>query len=299
MTPINSNPSSSVSNLKRKADPIHPSEKTSRKISKHEDNVAASMSHWENLEEGIREHAYLRIQIFHAVATKLEGWAKRSNGTVTDVDVRVGRATKQDGQGTREMHAAHANAAAGLRDDLKERYIKQIVGEGVTPVKAAFFSRIRNMQSDDLENLKQHQFNETYVREAVEKIWPGNSALSGTDFEDQINATDRLPRALNLGCDLTLEKAIRPFVADLMKQVMQGGLTPKQATDQYVQAIQTHFAAKIEEITEKLKGLKASTPINSEEIKKWETQLSYHQNEMNGTIPLEYDQKDCKKTIQF
>lgn len=277
-------------NLKRKADvhrEIEP--KIGRKITRYEQNLAPSVSKVKNLADGIREHAYLRIQMFYAVALKLEGVAKRTNRSSTNVKVWVGRATKQDGQGTRSEHAAHSNAAAGLRDDLKEHYIQQIIEQGMTPVKASALRRIRNMSRDDLDKLQKNHTNEKFVRDVMELVWPGNSVIAYTEFEDQINATDKLPRMLNLGCDLTLEKAIRPYIAELMMLVMKGELDPRKAADLYTEAIQNHFAIKLDEITNQIKTLKNAEMLDVEALKKWEEQLFFHQMQMNGTNSLNYD----------
>lgn len=285
-----------ILNLKKKENAQHLIEgKTSRRISRYEDNKAASVSEIKDLGAGIREHAHMRLQLFYAEAMLIAGVAKRTNGTTTDIDVWVGRATKQDGQGDRKNHAAHSNAASGRRDDLKEHYIQQIVDEGVTPVKSQVLSRIRHMPTPEKERLQQNHSNEALVRAAIEKIWTGNSVISNTEFEDQLNATDKLPRNLNLGCDLVLEKAIRPLVADLMMQVMKGIITPRDATDRYTTAIQDHFAEKLKEIKHKLKELKKADMLDVESIKKAENQQFYHQNEMNGTNTLDYNAFDGKK----
>lgn len=271
-----------------------------RIIHSHEQNLAASVSEVKDLPDGIREHAHLRIQMFYAVAIQVLGVAKRTNGDVTDIKVWVGRATKQDGQGTREEHAAHSNAAAGLSDDLKENYIKQIIDDGITPVKAGVLSRIRNLSADELIELHENHTDEEFVQDVIDRVWPGNSAISGTELEDQINATDRLPRSLNLGCDLLLEKSIRPYIAELMTRVMKGEIEPREATDLYVKAIQDHFASKLEEIGGKIEILKKEDKKDTFAIEKLEKQQLFHQTQMNGTNPLDYDLIDGpKKKLQF
>lgn len=263
--------------------------KKSRTISPYEDNKAASVSEIKDLPEGIKEHAHLRIQIFYAVALKVEGIAKRTNGDVTDVTVWVGRATKQDGQGTRKEHAAHANSAAGLSDNLYSHYIEQIVNDGITPIKARVLSNIKNMSAEELKALQENHQDKSFVQMAIHRIWDGSSAISGTEFEDQINATDKLPSSLNLGCDLCLEKAIRPYFAELIMQVMKGELDPINATDLYTAAVQKHLEGRIIEITEKITELKSASSVDADVIKRLEQQLFYHQNELAGTKTLDYE----------
>lgn len=283
--------------LKRK--PIYIEPVTSRKVARYEENKAPSVSEVKNLSEGIFEHAHLRVQIFHAVAMKLNGVAMRTNRSPAKVNVWVGRATKQDGQGTRQEHAAHSNAAAGLRDDLKEHYIKQILDNGVTPIKADVLTRIRNISTQDLDVLHSNHMDEELVRQVIELAWPGNSVISDTELEDQINATNKLPRNLNLGCDLTLEKSIRPYVAELMTLIMKGELDPRAATNLYVQAIENHFVERLEAITHHLNELKKADPLDVQAIKRWEDQFFYHQTELNGTQALDYDLFEGKKKLDF
>lgn len=298
MSPLNPSKSPYKHNLKRKAESDFVF-KTGRKISRYEDNLAPSVSKVTDLVEGILEHAHLRLQIFFAVASELEGVAKRTNGDTTDVKVWIGQAIKQDGQGTRQEHAAHSNAASGQSDNLKEHYIKQIVDEGITPVKANVLSRIRNMPDSVLAKLQKNHVDEEFVRNCIEMNWQGNSVIADTELEDKINATDKLPRALNLGCDLVLEKAIRPIVAELMTKVMKGELTPIDASNLYTSAIQDHFFTQLKKITSQIKELKKTTPLDIRALKRAEDQLFYHQTEMNGTRKVDYNHMSCKKKLMF
>ena len=282
-----------ISKKKIQAKKIKP-KSTGRIISSYAANKAPSSSQVTNLVDGIREHAHLRLQIFYAVAIKVYGLAKRSNGDVTDIDVWVARATKQDGQGTKDEHAAHANTAAGLSDNLKSHYEKQIVKEGITPVKKRYLTQVRNLSNEDMTELQNKHADEKFVHEIIEKNWPGNSAISGTEFEDQINATDKLPRALNIGCDLTLEKAIRPYVASLIKGVMTEALGSREATDLYTKTIQEHLTARVKEINLKIATLKAAYILDAKELQKWENQLFYNKTELEGTVSLNYDMMDGK-----
>lgn len=298
MNPINSNQKPFQQNIKRKRNSDIGLNST-RRISRYEDNLAPSVSKVDNLAEGIMEHAHLRLQMFYAVACELQGYAKRTNGDITDVEVWVGRATKQDGQGTRQDHAAHSNAAAGLSDNLKKHYIEQIVADGLTPVKTNFLRCVRKMPLLLLDELQKNHTDEEHVRGIIELVWPGNSAIAETELEDKINATDKLPRNLNLGCDLTLEKAIRPLVAELITSVMKGELTSVKATDRYTDAIQVHFGLQLKKITNQIKELKKAEYLDLNALKRAEDQLFYHQTEMNGTNTLDYESMDCKKKLKF
>jgi hypothetical protein len=299
MQPVNSN--SNIPIQKRKlGDITNVVSKKKRVISSYVENKAPSVSKVNNLTDGIMEHAHLRLQMFYVVAIELAGVAKRTNGDITNINTWVGRATKQDGQGTRQEHAAHSNAAAGLSDDLKENYIQQIIDDGITPVKASFLSRIRKISDQDLVELHNNHTDSKFVRDIVDMVWQGNSAIAGTELEDQINATDKLPRSLNLQCDLPLEKSIRPYIAELMSSIMKGELEPRGATTLYTKAIQDHFEVKIKEISKKIKALKNEDMVDVQMIKKWEEQLFFHQTEMNGTNTLDYNLMDGpKRKIDF
>lgn len=230
-----------------------------------------------NLEEALAQHAYERVQRFAVRALYLWNRAVRTGGALTDVHTKVEHAKLQVGRSTIPgYHAAHSEAASGFSENLKENLINQVKKEGATtPVKEGIF-RLKGMSDEQMALLlaKPH-----LAEEVVEKFWPGTSLLDHTEVDVLLNATSCLPAAVNIGCDLRLEKTIRPLIAEINKKLMQGSLTPSDATEEYVQAIKKHFNNVISTLEEEIKNDELSA--NALERKK--RQIFYHKEELRGT----------------
>ena len=242
--------------------------------------AAPSTDTIDDLAVGIREHAHLRIQLFFIAALALYGKAERTNKSPSRVVVVVKRASMQVGQGTRENHAAHANASANLSDDLKEIYLAQIEKEGLTPKKTRLLSIAKKLPLDDLSLIKENHEDKAFVKKIIDHYWPHDSLLKGTNLEYILNSTDRLPAALNLVCDRHLEKEIRPKIAELFRKVMRGEVDPKTATSEYTKEIQNHFTEEIKDLEKKLVSLSTDDKLLN--------QLFYNKEELAGSIEINY-----------
>ncbi len=262
---FHSKPLENVTNLKK-----------SRQIISATKNNTPTVTHHDDLKEAITEHAHLRIQLFYLSAMALYKRALRSDGSVSDVHVKVTGATMQISQGNRENHAAHASAAASTVDNLKELIILQIQKEALTPLKSKLLSAM-GLSEQDLNAIDEKHEDIKFVRKMINTYWPHESLLAGSELELTLNTTNNLPAGLNLGCDLSLEKKIRPLIAEIIGLVMKGQLEPQQATLRYVTAVQEHFKEKITHIEKQL------LICPKEKLEKTKSQLFYHQNELAGS----------------
>ena len=268
---FHSKPLENVKNLSRK----------SRKIISATKNDTPTVTHHEDLKEAIIEHAHLRIQLFYLSAMALYKRALRSDGSVSDVKVRVTGATMQISQGNRENHAAHASAAASTVDNLKELIILQIQKEALTPLKSKLLSTM-GLSEQDLNTIDQKRDDIKFIKKMIDTHWPHESLLAGSVTELTLNTTNNLPASLNLGCDLSLEKKIRPLIAEIIALTLKGQLEPQEATLRYVTAVQEHFKEKIAHIQNQL------LICPKEKLEKMKKQLFYHQNELAGSQPIDF-----------
>lgn len=252
-----------------------------RKIISATKNDTPTVTHHEDLKEAITEHAHLRIQLFYLSAMALYKRALRSDKSVSDVKVKVTGATMQISQGNRENHAAHASAAASTVDNLKELIILQIQKEALTPLKSKLL-RTMGLSEVDLNTIDQKHNDIQFVKKMIDTYWPHESLLAGSELELTLNTTNYLPAGLNLGCDLSLEKKIRPLIAEIIGLVMKGQLEPQEATLRYVSAVQEHFKEKIAHIQNQL-------PIcPKEKLEKMKSQLFYHRHELEGSQSINF-----------
>ena len=239
-----------------------------------EKNLAPSVGFQKVTREHIKQHGYARSQLFFLSAALFYKKAECTGKPPLNVKVTIPGATMQVGQGDRDHHAAHPNASAGVSDNLKEAVIDYVSREGLTPKKRALL-RAKKFTADDLEKLQKNLFN---------KCWPEASLIKGIDLEYNLNMTHVLPRALNLGCDLVLEKAIRPDMAISYEKLTKGELDPRKATLDFIKATRAHFNTRISVLKNKLQ----SSSLTKEERRKYENQLFFHQAEFDGTVEIDF-----------
>lgn len=254
----------------------------SRQIISAAKNDTPTVTHETDLKEAITEHAHLRIQLFYLSAMALFERALRSNGEFSEVQVKVTGATMQISQGNKQNHAAHASAAASTVDNLKELIVLQIQEEALTPMKSKLLSTM-GLSDQDLKNIDQNHTDTKYVKNLIDTYWPHESLLTGSELELTLNTTNYLPGALNLGTDLSLEKKIRPLIAEMIQLVIRGQLDPMDATKAYIAAVREHFENKIKSIENQI--LSCSNP---EKLKKLNMQLFYHKNELEGSQSIDF-----------
>jgi hypothetical protein len=75
-----------------------------------------------NLEEVIKEHAYLRTQVFYQKAFSDFEREVESNGDLKPFTLAITEAPIQIGKGNKNFHAAHASTSAGLRCNDEENF---------------------------------------------------------------------------------------------------------------------------------------------------------------------------------
>lgn len=258
-----------------------PSNKRKREIKPA--HLAPSLTKVDRLDETIREHAFTRIQIFFVTSMAFYQRALRTSGAITQVSVNIRGAVMQVGQGNKENHAAHANAGAYVVDNLKENILKQIDENGLSPKKRKILKE-KGVSEENLKQIDKHHKNKQLVAKIVNHVWVHESLLRFTEIELLSNLTNQLPALLNLGCDLPLEKKIRPEMEKLYASCMKGEIKPEKATDALILIIQNHFKSKIEELKQSINSCK-----NPEKLKKLQENLRYHQLELEGSQTVDYD----------
>lgn len=237
------------------------------------------------------EHAAVRIQIFYIKAMAVYNFGKRSDGSIEeDLVVDVGHARKQGGQGSNGTHAAHADTAGGLFDNKRELIRSQILEENViTPKKRKIIQAVSRESEEDTEKDMGLLLssNKKIAKTAFNRIWPKlyaeESFFEASRLNDVANTTHELPAELNLQCDCALERAVRPHISEIFKDIMKGNISPEDATKLYVTMIKTYFIETIDKLKKHickmetyhaniidfdLKGLSKSTQKPCKDLKK-------------------------------
>lgn len=268
--------------------------KKGRIITKYEQNLAPSVKYVEDLKLGIMEHAHLRLQLFYITCGALYKKAVQSDGSILDVHVTIASAHKQDGQGDRAEHAAHANAAAGYCDDLMECYIEVIHLNGLTPIKTRVLKDIKNFPEEIIAELASNHKDAEFVESTIKLYWEKGSVLRGARIEHVLNATNKLPAALNLGCNRSLEGELRPLIAELYRLVLRGEMDPDKALEAYHRSIHLHFEDEIKSLEEKLEQI-----TDRLKIEKIQKQLFYNKTEKEGSSikGIQYLRKDFQADV--
>lgn len=226
--------------------------------------------------EMVIQHAYLRIQLLYIEAVARQGLGIRNDESKQEaLNVTVSHARKQGGEGSKGNHAAHANAASGLADNMRDLICSQIQKEKqVTPKKRnIILHAARNCTEKHLELLTSSDDMETIFNSIWPKRYAEESLLESSRFHNIANTTHELPAALNLQCDSPLEQVIRPDVATLFRKVMFNELTPQAATQEYVNMILVHFDNVIPEIMASIANIEKysaewSTTFHSDNLDK-------------------------------
>ncbi len=245
-------------------------------------HMAATVLEVKDLEMDIKQHAFERSQIFYMTGLFLYKTGCGTDGTIADVKVRIPGAIVQVGQGDHENDASHPNAASNIVDNWKEVALQQIVQKGITPKKRKLL-KTKGVTEAHLKAIDANHNDLKFVASLINNDWAAGTLFRYTEIEVLANKTNKLPRRLNRGCDLPLERKIRPFMAELYTSLIRGEVDPFNATDQLVKKIQGHFQERIIDL--KVKEAKCSDPI---QLKKTQDLIFYHELELQGTIAPDY-----------
>lgn len=241
-----------------------------------------------DLKEMIPLHASERVQIFLLKAIALQNKDLRSDGSKVDVKVEVGPARLQMGQSDIEgYHACHADAAAGLVDNRKERYAEEIIRDGykMTPRKEKVL--VAKIPKAELESIIKNNPDLHALKDALNSAWKENSLLEGSALERQTNLTNFLPKEVNLLVDGAIEKQLRPKIAELYTDVRRGDLTPQEATEKYVQLLRNQINREIADIN--IMWGKATPEQRTSELDaQVQKILEYFELELDGTHEPDY-----------
>ena len=129
-----------------------------RKIFSYKSNATASIDvkSIHHLETSVKEHAGLRIQLFYIKALALWQKATRTQGSPAKPRVWVDRARAQGGRSTvKGVHAAHADANAGLTEDRRTLILEELFTEQrITPIKKKLLKTL-GFTKTDVENIQE------------------------------------------------------------------------------------------------------------------------------------------------
>ena len=233
-----------------------------------------------DLERGIQDHAELRIQFFYIKSLAIWMKAARSDGTYpSNLRTWIGRARTQGGTSkVKGFHAAHADGTAGLVDGRRCLIQKELLLEKRrTPLKSQVLEAI-GFEKEDLEQIdgilmelaSEVENPVAALQQSVQKIidlfdarWPYRSMMEGSSAELIASATTGLPKAVNLKCDKSLEFIVRPKAAKIYKRCMQGVVSPKSASKEYLKEVRSHFTKALVNLERRIEDLKKFKRIAS------------------------------------
>lgn len=233
-----------TTNNKRKAeDYFSPSPlKLRRKVLPFSSNAASSIesSSPSKLNDLVELHAGERIPslgtVFHAYA----GIGVRSDGSKRDFKVKIGSSKVQVGKGNSSEDAAHSNPVSGIRDNYFKLVREEVKKEKkISPKKAKVLSKAQPKKWKALDFTK---------CDIGEYLPMSSSLIDHSVTAPLLNGTHTFDRDVNRKIDCTLEREIRPIVAELIEKVAINALTPASALLKAKDAIEAHFKKRIEEL---------------------------------------------------
>jgi len=199
----------------------------------------------ENLESRVHDHAYSRILFARERFQAIYSTYPQSLPLSDRLKVEVHGAYLQGSQSKKaRYHAAHMNGEAGFRDNIRKLAQALIIQEKRVPTEISIILQAKGFNEQDVEKMEKGNWEEGVVKPLFDKRWTkGVSILSGTELDHTLNATNDMPRDLNLYCDGKLEKnkTRNKLVPDLSKEVVLGNLGPWEATEKYQKEVRQFF----------------------------------------------------------
>lgn len=259
-SPIDSDVNSKIGHSKKsKESQESPFRKKGRLILPADDNSTTSTQpdDYNNLSRLISQHTYERMQKVLEGAIAVFGVARTSQGHVNGLEVGLGPARIQVGQGNNELDAAHQNAAPGLEDNLRECLINETNKNGVTPVKKGLLLRKR-FSEDALNELNQNRGNIKIITKIFDTIWPksSRSIIEGSVCESELcGATTLLPADYNRIVDKGLEDRVRRVLEGLYFSAYIGKLDPETFTRVCYQIFKGHYRLIISKLQNRITHL--------------------------------------------
>lgn len=236
--------------------PIH---KKGRIILPAGDNSTTSTQpdNYNDMTRLISQHTYERMQKVLEGAIAVFAVARTSQGHVSGLEVGLGPARIQVGQGNNALDAAHQNAAPGLQDNLRECLIQETNKNGITPIKKGLLLRKR-FGEDALKELNENQGNLKAITKIFDKIWPksSRSVIEGSVCEPELcGATTLLPADYNRIVDKGLEDRVRRVMEGLYFSAYVGKLDPKTFTSVCYQIFKGHYRLTISKLQNRITNL--------------------------------------------
>ena len=121
---------------------------------------------------------------------------------------------------------------------------------------------------------------------------PGPGFLDHTQADDLLNATNRLPREVNLQVDKVVEDRIRPQSAQLTEKLSKSQITVQTATKEYVDLIHkifNEYKAELHRELQQLSQVAQPEPWQTDRKNKIIRLIAYVEDELQGTqVPPVY-----------
>lgn len=201
----------------------------------------------------LKNHAYMRMQIFALICVAIYGIGLRSNGKKDDkfncsligAYEQVGRAIHEKGQKV-NFNASHDSATAGYIDNRREADIQTTAEEKkVTPKKEARL-RAKGLKDEDFEFFKINDYNIAKIEERIDEKWPVDhsrpqSIFTGTYADLVLNSTTETEADVNLIIDKWVE-LLRGEILELYKKVSYEEILPVEACAQFESLILNHLS---------------------------------------------------------
>lgn len=244
---------------------VHSSPSSSRTLFSYEANQTPSDSNPAvspaDLDEKIRQHAFLRVQLFVLVAAALHNIVPTTSSMPLNVKAKVLGANMQVGSATDGNHAAHAYPAAGQKDNvgsLMAKHLKE--GNPLTPTKLELLE-VLGIEKSDLDAIVNSSTDPEQLKSLIKKVIAAvtrmTHVLEDTRLELLLNTTDPLPARFNTASDGALEKDIRPAkLPSLLEQDMKGLISIKEACQDYVDMIREHFDTRTKNLLLRVEDFK-------------------------------------------
>lgn len=160
-----------------------------------------------------------------------------------------GVAFKKKNDQHKNSQGGHDNAGAGLDINIRSSLMDRIVKKGEITPKTLKIMKYRGFCEKDFDLIKE-SYDKSNVDAIFKKVWRAhptrsNYVFEGTRINEKVNRTTEISVDVNLFVDKKLEAYIRPIIIKLYEKIMDGGLTPRAATTEYVNAV-TYFFTKLE-----------------------------------------------------
>lgn len=194
---------------------------------------------------GIKHHAYFRVQLHlllsFVIHDMLRPHLSRENSLV-----KIEHSQIQIGKGNRlaSLEAAHSFPAGGISIQVRDRLLREIAEEGVSPHKEKIL-RMLGAQEKDVKEINDSVDNPEVLIERLRKFLPYASLGQDTRLWNFLNSTVILPQLLNQGVDCYMESHIRPQLPEMYKETMFGKVSLEGSCKKFTTLVREHYEQRV------------------------------------------------------